>query len=132
MAVMRMLPAVFEPSSLTAATSASISSKRGARVSSNRSPASVGSTLRVVRVSNRTPIRVSRSRIVWLSADWDTPILAAARVKLRSRATAMKARRSLMESRDIEVPDELGRGIGSLAPFMSTGKCRSSIHEPAP
>ena len=35
-------------------------------------------------------------RIVWLSADWETPSFAAARVKLRSRATARKARRSLM------------------------------------
>ena len=35
------------------------------------------------------------SRIVWLSADWDTPSCAAARVKLRSRATARKARRLL-------------------------------------
>ena len=31
---------------------------------------------------------------VWLSADCDTPSFAAARVKLRSRATARKARRS--------------------------------------
>ena len=35
--------------------------------------------------------RASRRRMVWLSADCETPSLAAARVKLRSRATARKA-----------------------------------------
>ena len=93
-AVMRIVPAGFSRRSLTAASSASISSNRGPTVSSRRSPASVGETLRVVRVSSRTPSRASSSRIVWLSADCETPSLAAALVKLRSRATAMKARRS--------------------------------------
>ena len=51
--------------------------------------------LRVVRVKSRTPILASSARIRWLSADWDTPSCAAARVKLCSRATAMKASRSL-------------------------------------
>jgi hypothetical protein len=40
-------------------------------------------------------------RNLWLNADGDTPICAAARVKLRSRATARKARRSLMSVRGI-------------------------------
>ena len=61
---------------------------------SSRSPASVGDTLRVVRVSSRTPSRASSPRMVWLSADCETPSFAAALVKLRSRATATKARRS--------------------------------------
>lgn len=61
---------------------------------SSRSPASVGETLRVVRVSSRMPSRVSSARTVWLSAEGDTPSCAAAQVKLRSRATARKARRS--------------------------------------
>lgn len=39
--------------------------------------------------------------MAWLSADWDMPSLAAARVKLRSFATARKAKRSLMFSRDM-------------------------------
>jgi hypothetical protein len=39
---------------------------------------------------------------VWLKADCDTPSWAAARVKLRSRATAMKASRSLKFSRGID------------------------------
>jgi hypothetical protein len=34
--------------------------------------------------------------MVWLIAEGETPICAAARVKLRSRATALKARRSLI------------------------------------
>ena len=68
-AVMRMEPAGFSRSSLSAASSNSISSKRGPTVRSRRSPASVGATLRVVRVSSRSPSRVSRPRTVWLSAD---------------------------------------------------------------
>jgi hypothetical protein len=39
--------------------------------------------------------------MVWLKADCDTPTLAAALVKLRSRATDRKAIRSLMFSRGI-------------------------------
>jgi hypothetical protein len=42
-------------------------------------PASVGETERVVRVSSRTPILASNRRIMWLSADWETSSLAAAR-----------------------------------------------------
>jgi hypothetical protein len=57
-------------------------------------PAAVGATLRVVRVKSRTPRRASSSRMVWLSADCDTPSFAAAFVKLRSRPTATKANRS--------------------------------------
>ena len=93
-AVMRMVPAGFSRSSLSAASSPSISSKRGPTVRSSRSPASVGATLRVVRVRSRSPSRSSSPRIVWLSADCDTPSFAAAFVKLPSRATATKARRS--------------------------------------
>ena len=44
-----MLPAGFSLSSLKAASSASISSKRGATVSSRRSPASIGETLIAAR-----------------------------------------------------------------------------------
>ena len=65
---------------------------RGATVWSRRSPAGVGDTLRVVRFSRRMPSRVSKPLIVWLSADCDTPSLIAARVKLRSSATAIKRR----------------------------------------
>ena len=48
----------------------------------------------VVRVRSRTPSRASSSRMVWLSADCETPSFAAAFVKLRSRATATNATRS--------------------------------------
>src|SRR5258708_18327297 len=49
--------------------------------------------------------RSSRRRIVWLSADGDTPSLAAARVKLRSSATTANAARLPQSSRFI--PDIL-------------------------
>ena len=74
---------------------------RGPTVLRRRSPASVGATLRVVRVRRRTPNRASRARTVWLSADCDTPSFAAARVKLRSRATERKTARSLRSSAGI-------------------------------
>lgn len=59
-------------------------------VCNSRSPASVGATLRVDRVSRRSPSLASRLRIVWLSADCETPSCAAALVKLRAFATAAK------------------------------------------
>src|SRR5438552_277861 len=45
--------------------------------------------------------RSSRRRIVWLSADGDTPSRAAARVKLRSSATTANAARPPQSSRSI-------------------------------
>ena len=68
--------------------------KARTEVRSRRSPASVGETLRVVRVRSLRPRRASSARMVWLSADCETPSLAAAFVKLRSRPTARKASRS--------------------------------------
>ena len=93
--VMRTVPAGLSRSSVKASSSASISSKRLPMASNSRSPAGVGETLRVVRVSKRMPRRSSKPRMVWLSADWETPIWAAARVKLPSLATVRKAIRSL-------------------------------------
>ena len=60
----------------------------------NRSPAGVGDTLRVVRVSRRICSLSSSPRIAWLNADCVTPSTAAARVKLPSRPTVTNARRS--------------------------------------
>ena len=67
---------------------ARMTGKCGPALWRRRSPPSVVATLRVVRVRSRTPSRASRARTVWLSADCDKPSFAAARVKLRSRATA--------------------------------------------
>src|SRR5258708_12880811 len=53
-AVTRIVPEGLSRSSPNATSSASISSKRGPRLRSRRSPASVGDTLRVVRVSSRS------------------------------------------------------------------------------
>jgi hypothetical protein len=99
--VMRRLPAGFPRMAVTAANPASIPSKCGPTVWIRRSPASVGATLRVLRVRSRNPSRASRSRMMRLRAGWDTPSCAAARVKLRSLATARRAIRSLMVSRAI-------------------------------
>jgi hypothetical protein len=54
--------------------------------------------LRVVRDRGRTPMRSSTPRTAWLSAERDTPTRFAARVKLRSSATARKAARTFKSS----------------------------------
>ena len=61
---MRMVPAGFSRMSPSEASSAAMLSSAGRRVRSSRSPASVGATRRVVRVSSRTPSRVSSRRTV--------------------------------------------------------------------
>ena len=83
---MRIVPAGLSRSSASAELVLDLLEARRRRRSS-RSPASVGATLRVVRVSSRRPSRASSALMVWLSADCETPSLAAARVKLRSFAT---------------------------------------------
>src|SRR6266853_3301084 len=78
-----------------------MSPSAGRRRPMSCSPACVGATLRVVRASRRTPKRSSSPRIAWLSAEVDTPRRFAARVKLRSSATARNADRTLSSSRTI-------------------------------
>src|SRR6516164_8449835 len=68
---------------------------------SRRRPASVRETLRVVRFNNRTPMRSSKCRIVWLSAEGVTPRREAAARKLRLSATATNAARSARSARRI-------------------------------
>jgi hypothetical protein len=75
-------------SSVSEASASPIPSNCGATDWWSRSPASVSETLLVVLVSSRTPSRSSISLIVWLRADGEKPSLAAALLKLRSRATA--------------------------------------------
>ena len=58
-------------------------------------------TMRVVRVSNRTPSDSSRLRTVWLSDEGERPSFTAAFEKPRSRATARKTSTSLIRSRAI-------------------------------
>jgi hypothetical protein len=78
-----------------------MSASAGRRCASSCSPASVGDTLRVVRVSNRTPICSSKRRMAWLSPDVEIFSCFAARVKLRSSATVRNAESTLNSSRMI-------------------------------
>ena len=96
------VPAGLSRISLSKAKLASKLLKAGVSVSSKRSPAVVGATLRVVRVNSRTPRRPSSRRTTCLSADWDMPILAAAAVKLPASVTARNAARSARSSRVIQ------------------------------
>jgi hypothetical protein len=68
----------------------------------------------VVRVNSRTSMLASRPQIVWLSTDWVTPSCAAARVKLRARATRMNACRWLKSILAIFYPDEIVRVYPNL------------------
>ena len=58
---------------------------------SNRSPAAVGATERVVRSTSRTPSRSSRCRTISLTRGGDSASCLAALVKLFSSTTATKA-----------------------------------------
>ena len=108
--VTRIEPAGLSRNALSAASSASMPSKCGPRALSSLSPAAVGTTLRVVGVKSRNPSRPSSPRIVWLRAEANNPSCAAARVKLRSCATARKATRVLRFRRDI---------TGDIAPRLA-------------
>lgn len=80
----------------------SMSCNIGPRTDKRCSPASVGTTLRVVRVRSRNPNRSSIRRTIWLKADCAMLRRAAARVKLRSSATTTNAIRSAISSRFIQ------------------------------
>ena len=71
--LMRSVPAVRPVAATASATAASISRIIGAMRSWRRDPAVVGATLRVVRLSSRTPSRASSWRMVWLRAEGDSP-----------------------------------------------------------
>src|SRR5438552_376287 len=96
----RTSPAGWSRSPDTWSRAPRMSPRAGRRREISCSPASVGATLRVVLASRRTPI-CSSSRIAWLRAEVDTPSRLAARVKLRSSATARNADRTLSSSRTI-------------------------------
>src|SRR5437016_12146432 len=97
----RTRPAGRSRKPLITSTAPRMSPSAGRRRAMSCSPAGVGATLRVVRASRRTPNRSSSPRIAWLSAEGDTPRRFAARVKLRSSATARNADRTLSSSRTI-------------------------------
>ena len=88
------VPTGLDRKALTASSAAVISLKAGVRRSSSRAPASVGVTLRVVRLSRRTPSLASSRRTASLKVEADTPRSVAAARKLRRRATAENASRS--------------------------------------
>ncbi len=89
--VRRRCPAGRSRNALTDSIAASNPSSSGRNWRSMRSPASVRATLRVVRLSRRTPSRSSSDRTVWLKVAVESPSRLAALVKLASSATATKA-----------------------------------------
>src|SRR2546425_3108477 len=97
----RTRPAGRSRSPVIRSTAPRMSPSAGRRRVMSCSPAGVGATLRVVRASRCTPNRSSSPRIESLSAEVDPPRRFAARVKLRSSATARNAERTLSSSRTI-------------------------------
>ncbi len=88
------VPAGLSLNPLTTSTAASTSASAGPNRSSNRAPASVGATLRVLRLSRRTPRVFSRRRSASLRLDALPPVSRAASRNPPARATATKAVRS--------------------------------------
>src|SRR6185312_13673929 len=78
----------------TASRAASTSDNAGPSRSSSPLPASVGATLRVVRLSNLTPNPVSRRRTASLNPDALPPLVRAPSRKPPERATVTKAFKS--------------------------------------
>ena len=62
---------------------------------------SEASVYRLLKAHSRAPIRFSKSRIMWLSVDGDTPSSSAAFRKLRCLPTARKAESSVRVGRCI-------------------------------
>ncbi len=137
-AVMRTVPTGLSRAERSAVSSASSSLNIGDRRLSRRVPASVAETLRVVRVSRRTPRRASSAVMAWLRAERDMPSCAAARVKLRSCATATKARRSFRFSAGIGAFHAHACSYFSilstndLVPKLSHMPCQGAKTHPAP
>src|SRR5580704_15676791 len=89
--VRRRCPAGLSRNTLIDSTAASKPSSAGRSSASSRSPTSVKATLRVVRLSSRTPSFSSRPRIVSLSVEREIPRCVAALAKLERSAMATKA-----------------------------------------
>src|SRR5262249_36913572 len=94
--VIRTWPAGLARKAFTDSSAASKLSSSGRNCTSNRSPASVKATLRVVRFKRRTPSRSSSARKLSLSDERDTPSWVAALAKLSRSAIATKALISAM------------------------------------
>ena len=87
----RIVPLGLPLNCARASSSASILPKCSTTVASRRPPASVMIIVRELRASRRTSRLFSKVRTARLTAVCNCPRRAAARVKLRSRATAMNA-----------------------------------------
>lgn len=69
----------------------------------------------MVRTSRHTPKRVSNLRMMWLSTDCVMPSLAAASVKLRSRATARTTIIWLILLRSVGAPGGVATSVVARA-----------------
>src|SRR5258707_181525 len=90
----RNVPAGWSRKPFTTSSAASTSFRAGPSRASKPAPASVGATLRVVRLSSLTPSCASRRRTASLRPDALPPLARAPSGKPPARATARKALRS--------------------------------------
>jgi hypothetical protein len=94
-ALIRSFPAGAPRASASASSAVSRSCNTGLILVSRCAPASERETLRVVRLSSRTPRFCSSPSNAWLRAERETPMASAALRKLRCSATAAKAARAM-------------------------------------
>src|SRR3979490_1267693 len=87
----RRVPPSFARNPFTTSRAFSNLSSAGFKCARSSAPASVSATLRVVRLSRRTPNWSSSDRIAWLRDGLEMPSCVAALVKLVCSATATKA-----------------------------------------
>ena len=125
-ALIRSFPRTSSPNPPAASMPALNISAAGRAWARSRSPASVRFTLLVVRTKRGEPIRVSRFRIAWLTAEGVTPRRAAAARNPRSSATARNMTTPSMRARSIVKPDCTGRtNIGRLSNNHAPSKRKS-------
>ena len=97
-------PAGLSRKPFTTSMAASTSVRAGPSRCSSRVPASVGTTLRVVRLSSLTPSCASRRRTASLRPDALLPLARAPSRKPLARATATKAFRSPRSTFTVRYP----------------------------
>ncbi|MNV93748.1 hypothetical protein D3C71_1884760 [compost metagenome] len=90
LALMRTVPEGVWRNWSTSASASSIAAIAGRSLAARPWPASVSETLRVVRLTSRTPSRCSSPLIEWLTADGVMSRSVAAPRKLARAATAKK------------------------------------------
>src|SRR5690349_3279652 len=104
-----------------------MSASTGVRRSIRRWPASVGTTLRVVRLSNLKPSFASRRLTATLSPEAETPPVRAASRKPPARATDTKAARSFSSK---AIVHHFEQPVLIIGIYFTAAEADSERHQP--